>query len=226
MTAGTMVCAAALAQLPLFVGGDLDEAVSRRVSQHLRDCPPCRRAAGAQLRALRALARAAAASPVPGVDERWFATMHDEVMQRVARIDAATPGASPMGHGTVRRASAAAAAVVLFALGWVFARPDGGLMDRPPIQASGGAFPGGCDAAGRVLQKLGQEGDWSSGWPVNWPIDDTSFTGVELVGQHSLRTLEAADPVSVDPDGVASPRSASWFAPVHPAKSAVMSRRR
>lgn len=51
-------------QLPLFVGGDLDERLALRIRLHLRNCPACAAAAGALRRAQRAL-QESSAEPVP-----------------------------------------------------------------------------------------------------------------------------------------------------------------
>jgi hypothetical protein len=177
-------CRRTLGRLPLFVGGDLDDRVARAVSAHLRSCQSCRREASAQLQAKNALADAVAATVVPGVDEALFVELHQRVLERVAT---AAPTA-PRQWG--RRAAIAVAAGTLFGLGWLAARPDGGLLGRTPIHAAGAAHRGSDSFAGPTLQPLGHDVMWR--FVRHAEASDSS--GLGLMGRLMLRTLEDEEP--------------------------------
>jgi len=178
-------CRRTLGRLPLFVGGDLDERVARVVSAHLRGCPTCRREASAQLQAKNALADAVAATVVPGVDEALFVALHERVLERVATVEPAAP------RQWGRRAAIAVAAGALFGLGWLAARPDGGLLDRTPIHAAGAAHRGSDSFGGATLQPLGHDVVWQ--FVRHAEASDSS--GLGLMGRLMLRTLEDDAPV-------------------------------
>jgi anti-sigma factor RsiW len=102
-------CAQIARQLPWFVGDDLDAAAAAAVRAHLLACTRCRAQAATLRQAVRRLG-AFADAPVPAADEAMFAAMHRRILERVAG-EVPAPARS---HWLV----AAAAAVLLLAVGW------------------------------------------------------------------------------------------------------------
>jgi len=145
-------CSHVCRDLPLFIGGDLDVGRAAEIGRHLRDCPTCRREAVGLQQSLKQLRRIAApAMAASADDESLFASMHAAI---VDRVDAEIAGGIETADGTwfasgswggLRTMAAhrwgwglgwaAAAAVVLFVIGWWSVRPPAApaLLDRAPI---------------------------------------------------------------------------------------------
>lgn len=178
-------CERARQQLPEFVAGDLEAAGAELLRRHLRGCHECRRSAGEQLQAARALRRAVCATIVPGVDDALFLDLHERVLTRVAGEEPPRPrGAGGVLRGG--RAAAAMAAGVLIACGWMLAQPGAGtgLIERSPIRGgSGGAAA--VPVRGPAMQWLSHES--MSGAE---PAGALGGSGQGLMGRLSLRTLE------------------------------------
>ncbi|MGE3171213.1 MAG: zf-HC2 domain-containing protein [Planctomycetota bacterium] len=176
-------CERARQQLPEFVAGDLEAARAELLRGHLRGCHECRRSAGEQLQAARALRRAVCATIVPGVDDALFLDLHERVLNRVAGEEPPRPrGAGGLMRGG--RAAAVVAASVLIACGWMLARPGAGagLIDRSPIRGGGGAAAA-VPVRGPAMQ-------WLSHESVSTADPAVGGSGQGLMGRLSLRTLE------------------------------------
>lgn len=123
MTEMTMNCSEVRAELPLFVGGDLEAPARDLLARHLEGCTPCAEALAAASEARAALvehlecaASTPSASVWPGVRE----ALRSEGLVSTAAPKILTPAAPPTpGRGRLLRLApfaAAAAAVVALAL--------------------------------------------------------------------------------------------------------------
>lgn len=197
-------CAQVLDWLPCFVGDDLDVESASAVRAHLRDCVACRREAAAlqqSMKALRSLQEAGA----PGVDDAAFAVMHTSILAAVDR--AATETGRGSGWRLPRWLASAAAAVLLFGVGWHLMRGD-----ESPFGDRRG-FSVSFDHAGPAKAV-----PWSDGGHVQLrPLGDDGASGdadryVEgsvgpgMMGRWRLRTLEGVGSVEDEfPLGVDQP---------------------
>ncbi len=186
-------------RLSAFAGQDLPVAERAAVRLHLRDCAPCRTAAGGWLRAREAL-REGLQAPVPGIDDAFFARLHRDIVAQ-ERDREPTAASRPL-PGRWRRAVAGLAALLLVGAGvWIAQAADGhGLLDRDPVTASpvaGTTRPRPAQAPGArgpAMRALGAEDAlWESldGDPTaEWGDLDADSAG--LMGRMKLRTLESA----------------------------------
>ena len=139
----SITCEQVRGQLTWFVGGELDRDRAQAVAAHLARCLTCRLDAASLQQAGKLLAGAGAAmrgeSELPGVDESWFEAMHTEITD--AALRESCTGAAPGSSYTLW----AAAAMLLFALGWWFVRPPEpvALFDRMPIPMATERGPAG-----------------------------------------------------------------------------------
>ncbi|MCA8950966.1 MAG: hypothetical protein KDE27_15790 [Planctomycetes bacterium] len=206
MSAG---CRTFRSQLPWFVGGDLDRVRAASVARHLADCCSCRRDAASLQQAGKALGRLREVEPA-GVDDAMFAALQRDTLAAVERevvadgerrIGPALLGRVLLGRVLLGRALWAAAAVLLFGVGWWSVRtPDApSLLDRPmpraiPIR----------DTDARVvpyagpraeLRPLGYRGDRPATGEdaVEEPADEELLEaqrGAGMMRRWQLRTLE------------------------------------
>lgn len=173
--------------LPLFIGGDLDEATNETVRTHLVACHACRGQASAFQRATADLRRSVG-RPVDGVDEAMFASLHESIVARVEALPAEPLLVVGRLHA-VRRFGLAAAAMALLAVGfwWGQEQEPESLWSRRPV-----ATPVGLDAPKAVpyagqpapMRLLGNEGVQT--------LDDAAGDGIEgsgLRGRDQLRSL-------------------------------------
>jgi hypothetical protein len=125
-------CERVCAQLPPFLGGELDAAGAAVVRQHLLGCHACRGEAAAFQRALGGL-HALAQQPVAGVDEAFFAKLHGAIVADCAACE-------PLPTGAMRGwrwGLAALAAAALVAVGfWCGHDRAVSVWDRPPLGTS------------------------------------------------------------------------------------------
>jgi hypothetical protein len=139
-------CSHVCRDLPLFIGGDLDVGRAAEIGRHLRDCATCRREAVGLQQSLKQLRRIAAPAMAASTgDEALFASMHAAIVDRVdAEIACGVGSAGGGWRGLHTMAThrwgwglgwAAAAAVVLFVVGWWAVRLPSAptLLERAPI---------------------------------------------------------------------------------------------
>lgn len=181
-------CTQVLNWLPCFVGDDLDVETASAVRAHLLDCVACRREAAAlqqSTKALRSLREAGA----PGVDDAAFASMHTAILAAVDRAEAETGRWS--GWRLPRWLASAAAAVLLFGVGWHLMREDDAPWgDRRGFSVSfdhaGPAKAVPWSDGGHVqLRPLGDDGASD-----NADRDAEGTVGPGMMGRWRLRTLE------------------------------------
>lgn len=191
----SLSCEVARERLPLFVGGDVDEASAKAVRAHLIACVACRNEASALQRATTSL-RGSAAAQVPGVDDGFFAAMHASILERVTQAESEVPVGNARGLSVVRVASLALAGAALLALGcwWGMGAAGDSVWKRRPT-ATPAAFeePKAVPYAGprAPMRLLGQDASDDSG------IEDAETQGLRARDQ--LRSL-------VDDHGWSAPR--------------------
>lgn len=187
-------CAAMRRHLPLFVGGDLPESVLAAARAHLIDCADCRRSAGGELAALRALRRQAVATQ-PALPVDFFAALHRDVLASVAAHS--SPGAASGAWHRLRGFVRIAAAALLSFAGGVYLAGGGGaggLAGRPAIRSSEHAGDPGR-SGGRPLLRPMQHQFTTDIAGFDTAGIDGAVPGTGLMGRLQLRLLvdEAAD---------------------------------
>lgn len=178
-------CQGVTERLPWFVGGDLDAGQQREVRRHLQACPSCRQQASSLLQAHRALLSVRGQTDWRGLPPP-FALMQQQVMDAVAAA-----GVAP-DEPACRRGAVAAAAALLFGLGFWFGAADTarpGLLGRDALP-----FPAAAAASGPGLSPLGNErrAAWRSAKPEAGSPAPAGATPSRsgLRGRLLLRTLE------------------------------------
>jgi hypothetical protein len=184
-------CQGVTERLPWFVGGDLDAGQQREVRRHLQACASCRQQASSLLQAHRALLSVRGQTDWRGLPPP-FALMQQQVMDAVATAGVASH------EPASRRGFVAAAAALLFGLGFWFGAADTartGLLGRDALP-----FPAAAAASGPGLSPLGNErrAAWRSAKPEPGspaPAGSPSPAGATpsrsgLRGRLLLRTLE------------------------------------
>lgn len=135
-------CGSVRRQLALFVGSDLDRTAARSVAAHLADCPACRREASSLQQSHKALTGLREDVPA-AADAAMFADLQRDTLVAVEREIAAGAQRRP-GMPVLARALWAAAAVLLFGLGWLSVHDpeSSALLERepsaPPARAPAG----------------------------------------------------------------------------------------
>jgi hypothetical protein len=177
----TMRCASVLPRLHELACDDLPQHAAAAVQRHLAGCFACTRAYAEAVEARNALSilrletgagedLRAAAMGIPGVDDRFFRVMREEVLAEVAALG--EPSAPAPRRHVWFGSGLAVAATLLFAVGFLVGMfPwSGELWDRPPI---------GNDTSG-VGRHDTYSGDLSKETPVSSegglrPADDTAI---------------------------------------------------
>ena len=185
------ICQQVRAELPWFVGDELDHGRVPAVREHLRDCMACRREAAALQQSLGAL-RSGAAAAAARVDDAMFTDLHHSILARVEAAEAAEGTMAPNGRRAAPRWLLTAAAAALVAVGFWFGMGRGGddIWGRPATQTS-------MPADGRVmvvpyagprveLRPLGNE---YAPEPDAAERGDAGATGSGLLVRRWLRTL-------------------------------------
>lgn len=174
-----MNCRKASRLLTAFVAAELPSPASTALRAHLCACPPCRLEASRQLQAMQALQR----RPDPELAADFFASLHAQVMAKVATLPPPRRDVAPRVPSW-RSPLTAAAAVLLFASGLWLARPDGtGFFERTPLAAPRTVRPVAHPYAvdGEALLPLGDESGGAAG-------------SQGMMGRAALRTLERESP--------------------------------
>ncbi len=149
--------------LERYLDGELEAAPAATLAAHLERCSACTRRLG-RLRRLEALARSAL-TPVPPSPARWEA-----MEQALRRTIAASPAGAPARRPRLDRmagALAIAAALLLFAFGWLLVRAGG---SSAPLRLAFRSHAG-ANAAEVVELRCDPASGYTAG--VVYPRDDS-----------------------------------------------------